>query len=334
MPRAARLDAPDTWHHVTNRGIARRTMFETRADVRRFLALVARCVRRGTIEVHAYCVMTTHFHLLVRSPKGRLSDAMQWTEDLYARWFNRSRRRDGALFRGRFKSVPIRSNAHWSAALAYLDRNPVDAHIVPVPSEYPWCSARHYARASGPRWLCRTRVESLVAERAGIATYRPDVYDETVGAAYAPHVAEWVERTLRRRSSVASDFDDLVGAAPERVRAWMERKARLADGVARRTIVASSSAVVDAVTAAAGRRPGWIVRVGRFRRPAWDAMRTGLLRAVAGATLAEIAASEGVGETTIRRRERWHRTAILSDADYCREAARITAEAIGGRSAK
>jgi REP element-mobilizing transposase RayT len=332
MPCIPRHDAPDTWHHVTNRGIARRTVFETRADVRRFLAFVARSVRRGTIEVHAYCVMTTHFHLLVRSPQGRLSDAMQWIEDSYARWFNRSRRRDGALFRARFKSVPVRSNTHWSATLAYIDRNSVDAHIVPVPSEYPWCSASHYARTSGPRWLCRTRVESLVAERAGVSKFRPDVYDETVGAGHAPHVAEWVERTLRRRTSVAPHFDDLVGATPQRVRTWMERKARLADGVHRRTVAASTCRVLDAVAAAADVRPDWFVRVGRFRRPAWEAMRTGLLRGIAGSTLSEIAASEGVGETSVRRRERWHRTAVLSDREYRDEAARVAATAIAKRA--
>jgi hypothetical protein len=60
-----------------NRGIARRTVFENDADVRYFLAQLARAVRAGGIEVHAYCLMTTHFHLLVRSPAGGLSTAMR-----------------------------------------------------------------------------------------------------------------------------------------------------------------------------------------------------------------------------------------------------------------
>lgn len=60
-----------------NRGIARRSVFESRADVRYFLSRLARAVRRRELEVHAYCVMTTHYHLLVRSPLGRLSEGMR-----------------------------------------------------------------------------------------------------------------------------------------------------------------------------------------------------------------------------------------------------------------
>ena len=65
MPRLPRRDAPGRWFHVMNRGIARRTVFESREDVRYFLSRVARAVRRGEIEVHSFCIMATHFHLLV-----------------------------------------------------------------------------------------------------------------------------------------------------------------------------------------------------------------------------------------------------------------------------
>ncbi len=77
MARRTRNDGPDTWHHVMNRAIARRSLFETPEDIRFFLAGVARAVRRGHLEVHAWCVLTTHFHMLVRSPQGRLSEVMR-----------------------------------------------------------------------------------------------------------------------------------------------------------------------------------------------------------------------------------------------------------------
>lgn len=60
-----------------NCGIARRTLFESGADVRYFLAQLARAVRAGWIEVQAFCLMTTHFHLLVRCPAGARSTAMR-----------------------------------------------------------------------------------------------------------------------------------------------------------------------------------------------------------------------------------------------------------------
>ncbi len=77
MARNPRQDHPGSWHHVMNRGIARRSLFESRDDIRFFLACLARAVRRGQIEVHAWCILTTHFHLLVRSPGGELSAAMR-----------------------------------------------------------------------------------------------------------------------------------------------------------------------------------------------------------------------------------------------------------------
>jgi hypothetical protein len=73
MPRACRSDYPGAWSHVMNRGSARRTIFETRADVRHFLALLAHAARRGGIDIHAYCLMATHYHLLVRSKTARLA---------------------------------------------------------------------------------------------------------------------------------------------------------------------------------------------------------------------------------------------------------------------
>ena len=75
MPRIRRGDEPFARFHVMNRGIARRSLFEGAADVRFFKAHLARAVRDGLIELHAFCLMTTHDHVLVVSPCGRLADA-------------------------------------------------------------------------------------------------------------------------------------------------------------------------------------------------------------------------------------------------------------------
>ena len=98
MARKPRLDGPDTWHHVMNRPIGRRTLFENDADFRYFLSLLAQQVRAGRLEIHAYSLMLTHFHLLVRSVKGELSEAMRQIQYRYSRRFNRTRMRDGSLF--------------------------------------------------------------------------------------------------------------------------------------------------------------------------------------------------------------------------------------------
>ena len=89
MGRNPRCDGSGSWHNVMNRGIARRMVFERRADVRYFLSRVARAVRRIQNE--------------------------------YVRWFNRCRRRDGPLFRGRFRSKPVDSLIYRYVLVRYLD---------------------------------------------------------------------------------------------------------------------------------------------------------------------------------------------------------------------
>ena len=76
MPRRPRHDAVDTCHHVMNRGIARRPIFETDEDRRFFLSLLAQEVRAGRIDIYAYSVMLTHFHLLVRSVTGEVKTTL------------------------------------------------------------------------------------------------------------------------------------------------------------------------------------------------------------------------------------------------------------------
>lgn len=74
------MDEPGSWHHVMNRGVARRTVFEHAADVRRFQMLLALEVRVRRIEVHAFAFLATHFHLLLRSVHGELSGCMRRIE--------------------------------------------------------------------------------------------------------------------------------------------------------------------------------------------------------------------------------------------------------------
>ena len=161
MPRIPRGDVPGSWHHVMNRAIARRTLFERREDFRFFLAQVARSVRRGELEVHAYCLVGTHYHLLVRSPKGRLAEAMQRVQLAYSRWFNRSRRRDGSLVRSRYRSKAVRSLCYRRVLVGYIDANPCSARIAPRPESYPYGSAIRRSCPVPGRTSSLTTVSSL-----------------------------------------------------------------------------------------------------------------------------------------------------------------------------
>ena len=98
---------PDAWHHVMNRGADRQDIFSDDATTSQFEGLLGDATVRFGVEVHAYCLMTNHFHLLLHCPDGGLSRVMQSVERHYTQWYNARYRRDGPLFRGRFRSVDV-----------------------------------------------------------------------------------------------------------------------------------------------------------------------------------------------------------------------------------
>ena len=227
MPRAPRNDTPGSWHHVMGRGIAKRTIFECRDDFRYFLALLALEVRRGVLEVHAFALMQTHYHLLVRSPLGQLPKAMERVLRNYSRWFNRRRRRDGALFAERFKSKLVDHHAYRSLLVRYIDDNPVKARLAPHSAAYPFGSAFQYAQRQGPVWLERTWVEDEVKGVRGRLEYRPEDYSERFPSRLPGAICDWIDHRIQ---SPHTDPIELLAPHEQSQIDWMVRKALLADG--------------------------------------------------------------------------------------------------------
>ncbi len=110
--------------------------------------------------------MINHFHLLVRS-NGHLSESMRRVQGNYARWFNRSRERDGPLYKGRFFSCPVDTLRYRRNVVTYIHDNPVALKLVAAPTHYPWSSARHYAAAHRPGWLATAFVDEVMNLRGG-----------------------------------------------------------------------------------------------------------------------------------------------------------------------
>ena len=320
MPRRLRRDEPGLLHHVMSRGIARRAIFETRRDVRFFLACLAKQVRAGDLEILVLSVMTTHFHLLVRSPRGRLSRAMQRALDAYSRWFNRSRRRDGPLFRARFVNRIVDSEAYALAVIRYIDRNPVAARLTDDPFEYPHGSARHYATSRAPRWLARAAVHELLGGGPG-EPWDPARYVRILGDEAGPGEQWLVDRRLRDSTPRADDpLDDLLRAAPGQVREWMRAKARLADGTAPGLPVASPLAIRRSIQRLDRGSTEDRVVLLRSSAPRAEVLEAGLLRLCAGLRQQEIADRMGVLLTTAQKRVRLFARAITIDESLLSEA--------------
>jgi REP element-mobilizing transposase RayT len=311
-----------------NRGIARRTLFETERDIRYFLSRVARTVRDGQLEVHAFCVLTTHFHMLVRSPSGELAQAMQRIQNEYVRWFNRSRRRDGTLYRGRYCSRPVRTLAYQHVLVRYIDANPVGAGLTPDPRLYPHGSARWYARESGPIWLERTWIESRACAIGQCDRYRPEDYALAFGGSASSKCDRLVERRLQLPATAADPLDDLLGAATERVASWLRRKAALADGTDVGLPVCDGASVHDLVSRTRRTRGAWMVQCSRRSTDAWPQVLVALQRDLCAATFAEAGVRAGVTEGGAWKLYRRHRDCIAASGGYAASVAELAKSAL------
>ncbi len=229
MSHPQRHDFDGALHHVTNRAVGQRPLFEGTRDLRFFLSLVAHAIHRRWCELHAYALLTTHFHLLLRTGERPLAQSMAWIEGQYARWFNVGRRRDGPLVRGRYHSRLVDHPHYLENVVPYIEHNPVSAGLVDRAAGYEWCSAHARARRRPPPWLARDpEIEALAATGAVGADARFILEQE-----------QTTPRTPRDRSAIR----DLLDAAEPSVRRWLERRAAVADGSRLDAAVAAPAAI-------------------------------------------------------------------------------------------
>jgi putative transposase len=137
--------------HVVNRSARRLRLFDEPSDYAAFLSVVEEGRARTGIEILAYCVMPNHFHLLTRTTKPRqLSFFMQWFQLTHAKRWNRHRGSCGigAVYQGRFRSVPVQHDVHFLVAARYVERNALRARLVERAEDWPWCSLSQRCRSS------------------------------------------------------------------------------------------------------------------------------------------------------------------------------------------
>src|SRR5688572_33006649 len=136
MSRPLRIQYPGAVYHIMNRGRVRQPTFVDEADYRAFLETLGEANGQWGIEVFAYCLMGNHYHLCLRTPMGNLSRIMRHVDGIYTQRFNRRHRRDGTLFRGRYKGILIDADEYLAAVLRYIHINAVAAGLVKKPEDY------------------------------------------------------------------------------------------------------------------------------------------------------------------------------------------------------
>lgn len=177
MPRRPRQRAESGVYHVVLRGVNRDAVFLEDEDFERFLNAL-RAVRDASgCRVLAYCLMTNHVHLVLRTTDEPVGLVLKRLGIRYAGWFNRKYGRVGHFFQDRFVSRPVEDDAYLITVLRYVWNNPVKAGMCERAEDYRWSSRRFLEHDPGGRPVDGDELRRLVpapvlAGIAGPATER------------------------------------------------------------------------------------------------------------------------------------------------------------------
>jgi REP-associated tyrosine transposase len=191
VPRSIRIEYPGAFYHVMARGNRREAIFRGERDRQLFLKTLGNACEMTGWRIHAYCLMSNHYHLLIETPEANLVAGMQWLQNTYTRRFNTRHRLWGRLFGDRYKAVLVEGwhGYYYETLLDYIHLNPVRAKLVRPRRgqsllDYKWSSV-----AGGYALAARKRAKWLAAEE-GLAAF--GCKDTTRGR------RKWVERLDRR----------------------------------------------------------------------------------------------------------------------------------------
>lgn len=154
MARLPRLTIPGYPHHIIQRGNNRQAIFAAGGDYQALLGLLEEHARKSQVAIHAYVLMSNHFHLLATPETSEaIPEMMQAVGRRYVRYFNQRQGRSGTLWEGRYKSTLIQAERYLLACMVYIDLNPVRAGLVGEPGDYPWSSHANYVGRHNDRLI-------------------------------------------------------------------------------------------------------------------------------------------------------------------------------------
>lgn len=154
-----------------NRGVNRATIFDEDATSLFIIELREACLAFH-LEVHGYCILPNHYHLLVHTPEGQLSAGMQQLASRFTQRVNRYRKRDGPLFKGRFRSILIVDDAQLLQVSRYIHNNPIEAGLSKRAEDWKWSSASAYlGKTTAPEWLHRDEILSVFGSVNPVAAF-------------------------------------------------------------------------------------------------------------------------------------------------------------------
>lgn len=208
MARPLRIEYPDAVYHISNSGLDNQRIFPSAKYYETFLKGLGETCARLNVEVHAYCLLRDQYHLVIKTPEGNLSRFMRQVDGLYTQHYQRMKRSDGSLFKGRYKAVLVQPEKY----LLPLSRYVHSLVRAKDRSTYPWSSFSYLSRkAAPPAWF--NRDETLRQLKCPAAKRQ---------LAYKKYVSEGVDEELthfygkKNLSSVMGDARFKASAARKR----------------------------------------------------------------------------------------------------------------------
>ena len=166
VPRKLRIEYPGAMYHVMNRGDGGEDIFQDNEDRKRFLSTLGKACQKTGWQVHGYCLMRNHFHLVIETPQANLVAGMKWLLGVYSTRFNIRHNVCGHLFAGRYKALLVDGNGNDYLKLVcdYAHLNPVRAKLLRAGwalERFRWSSYGEYLKPARqrPAWL---RVDRLL----------------------------------------------------------------------------------------------------------------------------------------------------------------------------
>lgn len=154
MTRPLRLEFAGALYHVTSRGDHRESIFLCDEDRRDWLEVLGTVCARFNWNVHAYCQMTNHYHLLIETVEGNLSKGMRQLNGIYTQRFNFRHQLSGHLFQGRFKAILVQKESYLLELTRYISLNPLRANMVEYLEQWRWSSYPYFTEnLIPPDWL-------------------------------------------------------------------------------------------------------------------------------------------------------------------------------------